>query len=89
MFNECTFYLDPDDKLWCSTRTDPSTFEHVNGQGFWGFCTDEYCPIPMSKFLITNSIKIDTLFGNIQKQVIYPFQTKYSLDWDLDQVLVI
>ena len=47
-FDDCTDFLDPDGKFWCSTRTDPKTFQHVNGQGLWGFCNDRNCPTIMS-----------------------------------------
>ena len=42
-FTKCTDYLDPDGSLWCSTRTDPDTFQHSAGYGFWGFCEDVQC----------------------------------------------
>ena len=50
-FDDCTDFLDPDGKFWCSTRTDPKTFEHVNGQGLWGFCTNRNCPTILSNEL--------------------------------------
>ena len=37
-FNSCTPKHDPDDKLWCSTRTNPITNEHIKGQDLWGYC---------------------------------------------------
>ena len=43
-FDNCTDYLDPDGKLWCSTKTDPNTMEHIGKDRSWGFCTDEFCP---------------------------------------------
>ena len=52
-FDQCTDFLDPEGKLWCSTRTDPKTHNHVDGQGFWGYCNDRYCPEPMSKIFHT------------------------------------
>ena len=52
-FDDCTDFLDPDGKFWCSTRTDPKTFEHVNGQGLWGFCTNRNCPTILSNELIS------------------------------------
>ena len=43
-FDNCTDYKDPNGELWCSTKTDTKTFEHIGGNGHWGFCTDDYCP---------------------------------------------
>ena len=43
-FDNCTDYKDPNGELWCSTKTDTKTFEHIGGNGYWGFCTDDYCP---------------------------------------------
>lgn len=34
----CTTDSDPDGNLWCSTKTNPVTNEHVSGQGHWGYC---------------------------------------------------
>merc|ERR1712008_159423 len=51
-FDSCTDYLDPDGKLWCSTKTNPKTMEHGGGAGSWGFCTNEFCP--------TAEVKIET-----------------------------
>ena len=42
-FTKCTDYLDPDGNFWCSTKTDPDTFQHSSGHGFWGFCEDVQC----------------------------------------------
>ena len=50
--NSCITDLDPDGRLWCSTKTDQSN-KHVGGQGHWGYCpkncemgcrTDPECP---------------------------------------------
>ena len=43
-FDKCTDYLDSNGKIWCSTKTDPTTMKHVGGAGSWGFCTNEHCP---------------------------------------------
>ncbi len=42
-FTSCTNLADPDEKLWCSTRVDPDTRQHITGRGFWGYCTDDAC----------------------------------------------
>ena len=34
----------PDGRLMCPTKTDNATNLHINGQGFWGFCDEKYCP---------------------------------------------
>ena len=31
-------------RLWCSTKTDPVTYEHVSGGNHYGFCEEEHCP---------------------------------------------
>ena len=43
-FDNCTDYQDPNGELWCSTKTDTKTLEHIGGNGHWGFCTNDYCP---------------------------------------------
>lgn len=30
-------------ELWCSTKINPTTRNHVGGQGNWGICSDK-CP---------------------------------------------
>ena len=39
----CTTYLDPDGKLWCSTRTNDQS-EHIGQKSFWGYCQNPSCP---------------------------------------------
>ena len=39
----CTTYLDPDGKLWCSTRTNDQS-EHIGQKSFWGYCLNPSCP---------------------------------------------
>jgi len=41
-YQGCTRTNDPDDRLWCSTKTD-SKGVHVSGQGEWGHCNSD-CP---------------------------------------------
>ena len=40
-YNTCTTATDPDNKNWCSTKTD-SNGKHMRGQ--WGYC-DQNCPL--------------------------------------------
>ncbi len=45
-FYGCTTYFDPDDRLWCSTKVDPATNEHIASPSTWGYCegrTAEAC----------------------------------------------
>ena len=37
----CITEYDPDDKPWCSTKVNPRTNEHINGN--WGHCGSS-CP---------------------------------------------
>ena len=30
-------------QLWCSTKTNSSTYEHINGSQYWGICKDSTC----------------------------------------------
>ena len=39
----CTSYLDPEGKLWCSTKTNDQS-EHIGQKSFWGYCLDPSCP---------------------------------------------
>ena len=39
----CITDTDPDGRLWCSTQTDDN-FQHIPGQGFWGYCSPRNCP---------------------------------------------
>ena len=39
----CITDTDPDGRLWCSTQTDDN-FQHIPGQGFWGYCQPRNCP---------------------------------------------
>ena len=39
----CITDTDPDDRFWCSTQTDDN-FQHIPGQGFWGYCQTRNCP---------------------------------------------
>ena len=46
LFNKCIDIdiNDPNDnRLICSTKTNPDTNQHILGNGDWGFC-EEYCP---------------------------------------------
>ena len=43
-FEECTTYLDPNQELWCSTRTNSTNDKHVGGLGYWGLCKKQNCP---------------------------------------------
>ena len=43
-FNTCTDYKDPG-AFWCSTKTNPKNFQHEGGQGYWGYCKNENCPL--------------------------------------------
>ena len=42
-FDECTSYLDPNQELWCSTKTNSTNDEHVGGLGHWGICKKQNC----------------------------------------------
>ena len=46
-YQGCTRTNDPDDRLWCSTKTD-SKGVHVSGQGEWGHCNSD-CPTDQGK----------------------------------------
>ena len=39
----CTSHLDPEGKLWCSTKTNDQS-EHIGQKSFWGYCLDPNCP---------------------------------------------
>ena len=42
-YQGCTRTNDPDDRLWCSTKTD-SKGVHLSGQGEWGHCNHTIKP---------------------------------------------
>jgi len=39
IFDECTTFSDPDEKLWCSTKVDENGL-HVSAGKYWGHCDD-------------------------------------------------
>ena len=55
-FTKCTDFLDPEGKLWCSTRTNLDTFEHEGGHGYWGYCEDDLCPITEGNYFIKKTL---------------------------------
>ena len=43
-FFGCTSLQHPDSELWCSTKVDPKTRTHIEGEGNWGYCNlDQDC----------------------------------------------
>ena len=56
-YQGCTRTKHPDDRLWCSTKTD-SKGVHMSGQGEWGLCNSD-CPTdqgePQVKLFLTNT----------------------------------
>ena len=42
-YNSCTTEHEAGNNLWCSTKIDPISKEHVNGQGWWGYCQEISC----------------------------------------------
>ncbi len=42
----CTDVQDPHGNLWCSTRVDPVTKNHIPGRGSWAYCRpQDVCPV--------------------------------------------
>ena len=47
---ECTTFGSPSiavenqELYWCSTNTNTTTYEHISGVGYWGFCHKTQCP---------------------------------------------
>lgn len=33
----------PNNHIWCSTKTNSSTYEHIDGSQHWGICPDSSC----------------------------------------------
>ena len=59
-FSKCTDFNDPDNALWCSTRTNPRTKEHIRGNGSWGYCQDQHCPNPFGNTYVKANVCLHT-----------------------------
>ena len=52
IYHKCTTVLDPDNKLWCSTRVN-KLGKHVGGGGNYGYC-DERCTDHQQRSTLTS-----------------------------------
>ena len=80
-YQGCTRTNDPDDRLWCSTKTD-SKGVHVSGQGEWGHCNSD-CPTdqgkPQVKLCLTNTSRSKKAL--VQSEQSGPFLEPHSSNW--------
>ena len=44
----------PDNQIWCSTKTNSSTYEHIDWSQHWGICPDSNCVKPKCTTKIGN-----------------------------------